>query len=71
MKNIIAEPSTPKSAIPNTNDTIKIIYERRAVRKYKDISVEKNLIEQIIDTGRMAPSAINKQPWKFYGLILD
>ncbi len=49
-----------------TNDTIKTIYERRAIRKYKEIPIERNLIEQIIDSGRMAPSAINKQPWKFY-----
>jgi nitroreductase len=36
------------------------------VRKYKEESVDKRLLEQIIDAGRMAPSAMNKQPWKFY-----
>ena len=50
------------------NETINSIYERRAVRKYKDKIVDKSLIEKIIDAGRMAPSAINKQPWKFYVL---
>src|ERR1017187_9692313 len=50
------------------NDTLKTIYERRAVRKYKNIPVEKELITQVIDAGCMAPSAINKQPWKFYVL---
>lgn len=49
-----------------SNETIKTIYQRRAVRKYKATLVEPSLIEQIIDAGRMAPSAINKQPWKFY-----
>jgi len=48
------------------NETLNTIYSRRAVRKYKDIPVSKKLIEQILDAGRMAPSAINKQPWKFY-----
>lgn len=48
------------------NDVFKTIYERRAVRKYKNESVNKKIIEQIIDAGKMAPSAINKQPWKFY-----
>ena len=48
------------------NETIKTIYSRRAVRKYKDKPVDHALIEQILDAGRMAPSAINKQPWKFY-----
>jgi nitroreductase len=48
------------------NDTLKIIYERRAVRKYKGKTIEKSILEEIINAGRMAPSAINKQPWKFY-----
>ena len=48
------------------NETIKTIYERRAVRKYQDKSIAKEIIEQLLDAGRMAPSAINKQPWKFY-----
>ena len=48
------------------NETLNTIYERRAVRKYEDKPVEKELISQVIDAGRMAPSAINKQPWKFY-----
>ncbi len=48
------------------NETIRTIYDRRAVRKYKATPIEQSFIEQIIDAGRMAPSAINKQPWKFY-----
>jgi nitroreductase len=48
------------------NEVIKTIYERRAVRKFKDDSVSRDLIEQLIDAGRMAPSAINEQVWKFY-----
>ncbi|OJW56459.1 MAG: hypothetical protein BGO55_26590 [Sphingobacteriales bacterium 50-39] len=47
-------------------DTEMVIYERRAVRKYKDIPVERALIEQLLDAGRMAPSAMNRQPWRFY-----
>lgn len=50
------------------NEVIKAIYERRAVRKFKDKPVSKEVIEQLLDAGRMAPSAINKQPWKFYVL---
>jgi nitroreductase len=52
-----------------TNETLKTIYQRRAVRKYKDQPVDKELIEQIIDAGRMAPSALNRQLWKFYVLM--
>ncbi len=50
------------------NETLKTIYEIRAVRKYSDKLVDKEIISQIIDAGRMAPSAINMQPWKFYVL---
>ncbi len=57
-----------KNSQPKVNGTLKTIYKRRAVRKYKDKPVERNLIEQVIDAGRMAPSAINMQPWKFYVL---
>lgn len=49
-----------------SNSTISTIYERRAVRKYKDIPVSDEILETILDAGRMAPSAMNRQPWKFY-----
>ncbi|MGZ3862133.1 MAG: nitroreductase [Bacteroidia bacterium] len=48
------------------NEVLKTIYERRAVRKFRDKAVDTKIIEQLIDAGRMAPSAINNQPWKFY-----
>lgn len=48
------------------NEVIKTIYERRAVRKYTDKAVSKDIIEKLLDAGRMAPSAMNRQLWKFY-----
>ena len=51
------------------NETLHTIYTRRAVRKFKDKPVSRTLIDQVLDAGRMAPSAINRQPWKFY--VLD
>lgn len=50
------------------NETLKTIYERRAVRKYKDKPVDRKIIDELLNAGRMAPSAINMQPWKFYVL---
>ncbi len=41
------------------------IYSRRSIRKYLDKNVSKEMIEQVIDAGRMAPSAKNRQPWKY------
>lgn len=43
-------------------DTIK---ERRSIRKYKAQSVEKEIIDEIIRAGALAPSAKNRQPWRF------
>ena len=48
------------------NEVIKTIFERRAVRKYLDKTVSKDLIEQLLESGRMAPSAMGKEPWRFY-----
>lgn len=50
------------------NETMQTIFNRRAVRKYKDQPVSNELIGQLLDAGKMAPSAINTQPWKFYVL---
>lgn len=44
---------------------IKSIYERRSIRKFKEKEVSVDLINQIIDAGRVAPSAKNRQPWKY------
>jgi len=50
------------------NNILHVIYERRAVRKYKNVLVDNNIINTVLDAGRMAPSAMNRQPWKFYVL---
>ncbi len=62
METLTAEIMTEKNPI------LKTIYERRAVRSYLDKPVSREVIEQLLDAGRMAPSAVNKQPWKFYVL---
>lgn len=41
------------------------IENRRSIRKYKDIEVPKELIEDLIECARLAPSAKNRQPWEF------
>lgn len=41
------------------------IYDRRSIRKYTDKAVPVELIKQIIDAGRMSPSAKNRQPWQY------
>lgn len=44
---------------------LEAIYSRRSIRKYTDEPVSHLVIEQIIDAGRVAPSAKNRQPWKY------
>lgn len=51
---------------PISTETLRTIFERRAVRKYLPDMIDDDTLETIIDAGRMAPSAMNGQPWKFY-----
>lgn len=44
---------------------LKEIVERYSVRKYKKDEVPLELINEVIEAARLAPSANNKQPWKF------
>ncbi|HXD77894.1 MAG TPA: nitroreductase [Puia sp.] len=52
----------------HTTDLISCINERRAVRRYADRPVNPGLVASVIDAGKMAPSAMNRQPWRFYVL---
>lgn len=47
------------------------IEKRRSIRKFVDKDVSNETIEDIIDCGRLAPSAKNRQPWKFVVLKND
>ena len=44
---------------------IKEIEDRRSIRKYKPDRVNKTMIEDMIYSATLAPSAKNRQPWKF------
>jgi nitroreductase len=46
-------------------DTLKAIRERRSIRKYKSDEVTDEDLNTILQAGRWAPSASNKQPWHF------
>jgi|GEM_PF-545517 len=48
------------------NEVLNAIYKRRAVRKYTAEVVKETELEIILDAGRMAPSAMNKQGWMFH-----
>ena len=44
---------------------IREIENRRSIRKYKPDEIERKLIEEIIYSASLAPSAKNRQSWKF------
>ena len=46
----------------NVMDAIKA---RRSIRSYKDQPVEPVKLQQVLDAARLAPSASNRQDWKF------
>lgn len=41
------------------------IEKRRSIRKFKDTPVDLELVSQLIEAAVAAPSAKNRQPWKF------
>jgi len=47
------------------NQTIKTIKERRSIRQYQDKKIPENIIKEIIEAGRYAPSAHNAQPCRY------
>ena len=46
-------------------EVIAAIMSRRSVRGYRDAAVDRKTIERLIEAANWAPSAHNKQPWKF------
>jgi len=46
-------------------DVVNAIRDRRSIRKYKSTEVSEEKVDTILQAGRWAPSASNKQPWHF------
>ncbi|HZR41195.1 MAG TPA: nitroreductase family protein [Ktedonobacteraceae bacterium] len=53
--------TTPNRA----NDLATLLRGRRSVRKYQDRPVARELLEQIVEAARWAPSPHGRQPWRF------
>lgn len=53
-----------------TMDAIQAIKSRVSIRKYKNMPVPKEILTEIVDCGRMAPSGYNHQPWLFV-VVMD
>lgn len=46
-------------------DVKKAIEDRRSIRKYADKEVSDDMIKELIEAARLAPSGNNAQPWKY------
>lgn len=46
-------------------ETLKSIEERRSIRGYTKEKLSRKFVEDILNCGRLAPSAKNRQPWYF------
>ena len=44
---------------------LDLMKERFSVRAYKAMPVPEAMLTQVVEAGRMAPSAANRQPWHF------
>lgn len=44
---------------------LEAIEKRHSVRSYQDKEIPEKILQQILEAGRLAPSAKNVQPWKF------
>jgi nitroreductase len=52
-------------------DTVETIAQRRSIRKFLDDPVPRESLEKILETAILAPSAKNRQPWRFVVLEGD
>ena len=49
-------------------DALEALEKRRSIRKYKLKPISNEIIEKLINAARLAPSAINIQPWEFIAI---
>ena len=51
--------------IPSPEQVMSLFKSRRSIRRYTPDAVPDGMVEQILEAGRCAPSASNRQPWSF------
>jgi F420 biosynthesis protein FbiB-like protein len=61
----IQSENRPKTLPVRTDSLAALLQSRRSVRKYQAHPVSYELIEQVIEAARWAPSPHGRQPWRF------
>jgi nitroreductase len=49
----------------HSNSLIDAILSRRSIRRYQQKEIPRGALDKILEAGRQAPSAMNRQPWHF------
>ncbi len=63
IKRVVENQRDHKGVEMNVFDAI---FNRRSIRKYKSDAVPKDALHRILQAGILAPSGMNRQPWKFF-----
>ena len=50
---------------PSPESLLSLLKGRRSIRRYRPDPVPDEMVEQLLEAGRWAPSASNRQPWEF------
>ena len=50
---------------PAMNNFLSLLRSRRSIRRYRPEPVPQTLVQQILEASTWAPSAHNRQPWRF------
>ncbi len=58
-----AKPTVPESLAENK--VLKVIMQRRSVRKFTSEPIPADIVAALLEAGRMAPSGVNLQTWTF------
>jgi nitroreductase len=60
---LAGRPQTPPSL--EGNELLKIIHNRRSIRRFKQREISEDVFAAILEAGRLAPSTVNLQTWSF------
>ena len=50
----------------DVNEFRKVIQTRRSIRKFKDIDIPEEIVQDCLNMALLAPNSSNLQPWDFY-----
>jgi hypothetical protein len=69
MRILTARPDVPESL--EENETLQVVMNRRSVRKFTSQPIPDEVLDVILEAGRMAPSGVNLQTWTFICFMPD